>query len=44
MCRAEEVQDLADEIEAMLEYDKKEYSEVKTDGNRVIVVVYEVHR
>lgn len=42
MCRAEEVQFIADEIEAMLQHDSREYSEVKTEGNRVIVVVFEV--
>ena len=40
LCRAEEVQEVADEIEAMLQYDKREYSEVYTKGPNVIVRVY----
>ena len=40
LCRAEEVQKIADEIEAMLQYDKRAYSEIYTQGPNVIIRVY----
>lgn len=42
MCKAEWVEHIASEIEAMHQYDKHDYLEVRTERGRVIVQVYEV--
>lgn len=41
MCKAEWVEHIASEIEAMLQYDKHDYLELRTERNRVIVEVYD---
>jgi hypothetical protein len=40
LCRADQVEFIAKELEAMLQYDERRYKTVRTEGNRVIVEVY----
>lgn len=40
LCKAEWVEHTANEIEAMLQYDKHDYVEVRTERNRIIVQVF----
>lgn len=40
LCRADQVEFIASEIEAMLQYDERRYKSIKTEGDRVIVEVY----